>query len=71
MKDELIMSEILDKLQLDKSTGMFLIDWLKLKKKCSYCGKEITEDNLGGIYNKPLRAVCDDNACMTLAVIEQ
>lgn len=64
------MSEILDKLQLDKSTGMFLVGWLGLKKKCKYCGRAITEDSLGGIYNKPLRVVCNDEKCIFHAITE-
>lgn len=55
----------------DKEVGMLLIDILKVDKKCSFCGKEITKDNFGGIFSKPTRVCCKNILCLTKATKEE
>lgn len=38
---------------IDKHTGMILLKILELKPKCSFCNKDITEENFGGVFSKP------------------
>ena len=52
----------------DKSAGMEMIKILEVEPKCSFCGKEITEDNFGGIFSKPTRVCCNSLCCLMEAI---
>lgn len=49
--------------ELKKQGLWLLIGMLKLKRKCVCCGVGITEENIGGVGNKPDRVFCDSILC--------
>ena len=54
----------------DKSAGMMIIkEILEIEPKCSFCGKEVTEDNFGGVFSKPTRVCCSNICCIVEASI--
>ena len=54
----------------DKASCMLLLDYLKAEPKCNFCGTEITEENFGIIYNKPIVVSCNSLLCLSEAVDE-
>jgi len=53
---------------IDSHTGVILLKILELKPKCSFCDKDITEDNFGGVFSKPTRISCNDVCCLLVAM---
>ena len=49
--------------ELKKQGLWLLVGMLKLKRKCVCCGVGITEENIGGVGNKPDRVFCDSILC--------
>lgn len=56
---------------IDKHTGMILLEILELKPNCSFCNKDITEENFGGIFSKPTRICCDKIFCLSEMLSEE
>ena len=54
----------------DKASSMLLLDYLDVEPKCNFCGVEITEENFGAIYNKPIVVSCNSLLCMAEFVDE-
>lgn len=54
----------------EKSAGMEVLKMLELdhEPKCYYCGVDITENNLGGIFPNPTRICCTALPCLMKAV---
>ncbi len=52
----------------DGSFGIEMLKILELEPKCSFCGKEITIKNFGGVFSKPTRACCDNICCIVEAI---
>ena len=61
------MIEILD---CSSSDIIKLLDINGLDHKCSYCGVEITEENIGGFFSNPNRVSCDILFCLNEAIGE-
>ena len=55
-------------IQCDGKSGMWLIGVLEAEPKCSFCGKEVTEDNFGGVFSKPTRVCCNNICCLSEAI---
>lgn len=57
-------------IECDKQGLFLLLDVLDIKDRnwCFYCHKRITHKNIGGIFNNPVRTICDSIICLTQIV---
>lgn len=60
--------ENLQIIQCDSESGILMLDILELKAECSFCGKNITKENFGGVFSKPNRACCNNVCCLIEAL---
>ena len=51
-------------MNITKEAGMKLFDILNIEPICKFCGRRITEENFGGIFNKPTVVFCNNTTCL-------
>ncbi len=58
------------KITFEKSAGMEVLKMLELDHdpKCHYCGVDIAEENLGGIFTNPTRVYCTTLPCLMKSI---
>ena len=49
---------------ISQVASMTLLEILEVEPICKFCGCEITKENFGVLFNKPIIVVCNDLSCM-------